>query len=152
MKNIIMALDSIYQKEKIKKIYTYTLSGITIVLIMVIPTFTINRNLIGSFFIDFLVRSFITYSFCNLYYFVSHLEKYYEKFYSGADMSNDPAPDELKQVINVITALFVGACGFFFLQKIMVYFLAEFRFGGIIISFIIGFFLFLPVISQYKKR
>jgi hypothetical protein len=32
-------------------------------------------------------------------------------------MSNDPAPDELKQVINVITALFVGACGFFSFKK-----------------------------------
>ena len=152
MKNIIVELDSIYQKVGFKKLYTIILSGIISVLIIVIPTITVNRQLIGSFFLDLLVRSFITYSFCNLFYFASHLEKYHKIFYSGADISKDPAPDAIKQIINVITALFVGGCSYFLLQKIIGFFIPEFRLGGMVISFFIGVFLFLPFISQYKKR
>ena len=117
MKNIIMVLDSIYQKKKLRNIYLHTLGYHYSVDYGNPNLYTSNRKLIGSFFIDFLVRSFITYSFCNLYYFVSHLEKYYEKFYSGADMSNNPAPDELKQVIKCYYCIICWSLWFFFPSK-----------------------------------
>lgn len=152
MKKLFQKFDIIYQNRLFKDLYTYILSGMTAILIFLIPFFIPMRKLLGSFIFDLLVRIFVTFVFYRMFYFVSHLDQFYEKFYFGINSANTPKPDGIKQVVNICAALFVGCCGYLFFHSSVKYFLQMVEGWSVPISLGISILLSLPMLSQYKKR
>lgn len=145
-------LNTIYETRKYKSLYTFILSGLTTFLLIVLPFFVSRKEIISTIWIDLLIRVFITYNFCMAFYFVSHLDQYYEKFYKGARTPIFSTPDTLKQIVNILGAIFVGIGGFLFLKLSTSFFIPNIEIAGTIISIFIGIMLFTPLLSQYKKR
>lgn len=152
MKKLLQDLNSLYEREITKDLYTYILSGITTVLLTIIPFFIPMRKILGSFVFDLCARLFITYTFCSMFYFVSHLEQFYEKFYSGVNKANTPKPDGIKQTINIFAAIFVGCCGYIFYHLSLDTFFPMTEGLSIAISLSFGIILSIPLLSQYNKR
>lgn len=151
MSEITKKIENIYDNRLFKNLYTFILSGITIILLIIIP-FMINRNIISTIWFDFIVRIFITYSFCNLFHFVSHLDQYYSKFYGDKITLVTSKPDTFKQTVNIISSVFVGCVGYFFYKSTISFFIPNIGDIGPILSIIIGLLLFLPLLSQFQKR
>lgn len=152
MRKIFRDFDSFYKRKFIKNLYTSIFSGITTILLLIIPFFIPMRRLLGSFIFDLFARLFVTYSFCSMFYFVSHLDQFYTKFYSGIIVTTTQSPDGIKRVINILAATFVGFCGYLFFHLSLDSFYPMPMEWNIAISITIGIFLFLPMISQYDKR
>jgi hypothetical protein len=151
--NILQKIDLVYQKKIYKSLYTFGLSGLTFLLLIIIPTLLPRTNYIRSFWFDLLIRSIITYFFYKCYYFYSHLDRYYKNFYKGSENQIEQRPDKIKQLFNCLAALFVGLCFFFIYRKILFFFIQNINERIVIISSIFfGLMVSIPLLSQYKKR
>ena len=101
---------------------------------------------------DLLVRLFITYSFYHSFHVVMNLDQYYEKFYARTIPLTFQKPDALKQIINILSAIFVGFCSGVFYNAIVQFFIPNIGGFSFIVSSLIGLSLLIPLLSQYQKR
>ncbi len=149
--DILLKLNSIYETRKFKILYTVILTGLSVLLLLIIPFF-IERNVVSSFWFDLLIRVIITYWFYLQFHFVSHLDQYYDHFYKGARKPIFTEPDVLKELVNILAAIFSGGLTYIFSIVILRFFIPNIGITGTIISVFFGVFTFLPLLSQYKKR
>lgn len=152
MKTIINVIDSLYQQSITKKLYVYILSGVTIILLLIIPSFITQRKIFVSFWFDFCIRILITYSFYSMFHFVSHLDQYYSNFYKGVINTLSSTPDKIKQIVNIFASVFAGFAVYLIYHSVLNFFSPSLNKSSEYISLAIGIFVFLPLISQYKKR
>lgn len=152
MNQILLKSKTLYQNTQFKRTYTWTLTGITFFLFILLPFFSKRTNLIVSVYFDLFVRLFITYSSFNSFHFIINLDQYYEKFYASTIPLTFPKPDGLKQIVNIFSAIFTGCCGGVFYNAILKFFIPNIGILSIVISFFIGLSLLLPLLSQYQKR
>jgi hypothetical protein len=152
MDKILLIINKFYLNEKIKQIYTWILTGVTIILLLIVPVFIKRTNILGSVFFDLLVRVFITYSFYHLFHFVMNLDRYYDKFYAGTIPITLQKPDTLKQIINILAAIFVGSTSGVFYNSIVRFFIPNIGSVSFVISIFIGLSLLFILLSQYQKR
>jgi hypothetical protein len=151
MKEILSALDNVYQNKKYKLYYTILLSGFTIICIVVIPFFIKRSYIIGTLFFDLFIRVFLTFNCCQSIYYVSHLDEAYARFYRGAKNLPASEPDLLRQIINIIFGILVGFAGYF-IYKFSLDIFAPFL--GKTTTFIalgIGILTSISLLSQYNK-
>jgi hypothetical protein len=149
---ILARLNTIYETKKFKNLYTYILSGLCFILVVIIPFFVVRKYLFGSFWIDLLIRVLITLWAYGQIYSVSHLDQYYERFYKGARKPINSEPDGIKQIVNILGAVFSGSLGYIVYRSFFGFFIPNIGITGTIISAIFGGLTFLPLLSQYKKR
>lgn len=152
MNQFLLKSNALYQNAQFKRIYTWTLSGITFILIIVVPFFIKRATLIGSIYLDLFVRLFITYCFFHLFHFVAHLDQYYEKFYASTIPLTFQKPDGLKQIVNILAAIFAGCCGGVFYNAILKFFIPNLGIFSILFSIFIGLSSLILLLSQCQKR
>lgn len=152
MNQFLLKSNALYQNARFKRIYTWTLSGITFFLLIVVPFFIKRTTLIGSEYFDLFVRLFITYSCFYLFHFIVHLDQYYEKFYASTIPLTFQKPDGLKQIVNILAAIFAGCFGGVFYNAILKFFIPNIGIFSIFISFFIGLSSLMLLLSQYQKR
>lgn len=152
MEIFLEEIDRIFQNDSIKRFYTGSLTCLTIFLLILIPFFIKRTVIIGSPGFDLCVRVLITYSYYHMFHFASHLDRYYENFYKGANSTTNSQPDMVKKMVNILASFFAGCCGGVFYYFLLNFFIPDIGILSFIVSIMIGLLLLTPFLSQYQKR
>lgn len=135
-------------KGKIPNICELIFLAYAIILILIIPSFVEERLIIGSFFIDIVVRVFIILSLYQSIHFILNLERLISRFFKGVITFRVSELNKGGKIIFVTFSILSGFSAYLILDNLLLFLIPNLGHYSKVFASIFGLFISTPLLVK----